>query len=163
MTTIEPTFSDMWSRPFLELTTLSMSGFDSPSLVLWAEPEVRKINETDGSDFLWNALDSRAIGTNPPSEAHEIEVTIEEVRQGKPRALAMDEFDWEDEILLAHPTGTPVRVAVTSITKPPFVFHDEAECEDEILLPPPRMTYAVARVVSREKPPFIFIDDLETS
>ena len=27
--------------------------------------------------------------------AHEVEVTIGEVRQGKPRAVAMDELDWE--------------------------------------------------------------------
>ncbi len=51
--------------------------------------------EIDDADFLWNALDSQAIGINAPLETHEIEVTIGEVRQGKPRAVAMDELDWE--------------------------------------------------------------------
>lgn len=60
--------------------------------VTWGEPDVTEI---DDADFLWNALDSQAIGTVTPLETREIEVTIGKVRQGKPRAVAMDELDWE--------------------------------------------------------------------
>lgn len=51
--------------------------------------------EVDDSIFEWSSLEGKAIGLCPPLEAHTITASVREVREGQPRAVAMDELDWE--------------------------------------------------------------------
>jgi hypothetical protein len=55
----------------------------------------RPLPDEEADELLWDALSRDAIGLRPPLEAHTITASVGEVREGQPRAVAMDELDWE--------------------------------------------------------------------
>ncbi len=74
--------------------------------VTWGEPDVTEVDDADlalldnsefseDDDLLWNALDPAAIGIGEPLERSQITATLGEIKQGKPRSVAMDDLDWE--------------------------------------------------------------------
>lgn len=88
------------------------------------------------------------------------EVSFGEVRVGKPRAVAMDGLDWEEEIFDFPVETQTVCARVVADEVAPFVFvDDEPDLEDEIFVFHTPTVRRRARVVSRGQLPLVDYGD----